>query len=309
MIGVLLTDSAAKRQSAVRATTEMVTVNGVGIFTRSIGEGPAEAVVLHGGPSATHISLLPALDGLAHGRQLRYYDQRGCGESSVSPRTPLEWRKHVDDLRWLIDLWQIDKATILGHSWGALLSLLFAIQSPDRVARLLLVAPASIRAVDRRLYLERLNRRVSDLGIVGQQRELIQSDLRRSDPKVFRQRAFELALAPYLKDPTQIPPIAPFQISHRVRGAVWRSLGDYDLTNELSGLSISALVIHGRYDPIPASSSKLIAKLLRAPLEIFENSGHMPFFEEQEHFLRVAEGFLPCEHGLKSGSTISTVED
>jgi proline iminopeptidase len=306
---VFLTDSALKRQSAMQASTEMVTVNGVGIFTRSIGEGPSEIVVLHGGPSATHISLSPAIDELARGRQLHYYDQRGCGESSVSPRTPLDWRNHVDDLRGLVDLWQIDKATILGHSWGALLGLLFAIQNPDRVARLLLVAPASIKAVDRHIYLERLNRRVSDLGIVGQQRELIQSDLRRSDPKLFRQRAFELSLAPYLKDPTQLPPIAPFQISHRVRGAVWRSLGDYDLTDALSGLSISALVIHGRYDPIPVSSSKLLAKQLRAPLEIFENSGHMPFFEEQEHFLRVVEGFLPCGHGRKNGIKISTAED
>ncbi len=309
MIGVFLTDSALKKQSAAPATTEMVTVNGVGLFTRSIGAGTAEAVVVHGGPSATHISLLPAMDELAQGRRLRYYDQRGCGESSVSPRTPLEWRNHVDDLHELIDLWQIEKATIVGHSWGALLSLLFAIRRPDRVARLLLVAPASITAAGRSEYLERLNRRVSDLGIVNQQRELIQSDLRRRDPKMFRQRAFELSLAPYLKDPTQIPPIAPFQISHHVRGAVWRSLGDYDFTNELSRLSISALVIHGRHDPIPVSSSELIAKKLRAPLEIFEYSGHMPFFEEQDHFLRVADEILPCDHSRMNGGTTSTVED
>jgi proline iminopeptidase len=274
----------------------MVPTNGVDIFTRSIGFGP-EVVVIHGGPSASHLSLLPAIDRLAHGRLLHYYDQRGCGDSRTSPSTPLGWQSHVDDLRELIEFWQIPKVTILGHSWGALLALLYAIQNPGRVATLLLVSPASITATGRKAYLKKLTKRITDLGILEQQRELLRSGLRERDPALFRQRAFELSLAPFLRDPKQTTGIAPFQIAHRVRESVWRSLGDFDLTGEVSTISVPTLVVHGSFDPIPLSSSQHIATLLGARLEVFERSGHLPYVEEQERFLKVADGFLPRKDG------------
>jgi pimeloyl-ACP methyl ester carboxylesterase len=157
---------------------------------------------------------------------------------------------------------------------------------------MLLITPASITFEGRSSYLDELNRRTADLGIVSQQRQLLRSGLRMSNPTEFRKRVFQLTVAPYLQNPERTHDVTPFQISHRVREAVWRSLGDYDLTRELSKLSANALVIHGRHDPIPLSSSRSIAHLLNARLEIFEDSGHMPFFEEQQRFLEVAEEFL-----------------
>ena len=74
-----------------------------------------------------------------------------------------------------------------------------------------------------------------------------------------------------------------------------RSLGDFDLSDQISRLSLPALVIHGRYDPIPVSSSERIARLLGAGIEVFEHSAHMPFVEEHERFLRVSEDFLRIE--------------
>jgi len=287
---------------------ELVAVNGIDLFVRSVGEGP-DVVVLHGGPGASHISVLPAIAGLASGRRLRHYDQRGCGESRVSQNVPLDWQYHLDDLRELLDFWQIDKATILGHSWGALLSLLFATQHPDRIQRLVLVTPASISADGRHQFLERLARRMADLGILSQQRDLLRSDLRKRDLAAFRLRAFELTLAPYLKDPQQSSGIAPFRIRHRVREAVWRSLGDYDLTDEVSALSVPALVVHGRFDPIPLSSSLQTALLLDARLEVLENSGHMPFVEEHDRFMAVVGAFLPSSDEHKRDGYRARIEE
>ena len=272
--------------------TEQVSVNGIGIFTRSVGNGNDDAIVIHGGPSAGHISLTPAFDELARGRRILYYDQRGCGESPVSPGTPIGWRQHVDDLGQLIDRWQIERATIIGHSWGALLGLMFAIEAPARIQQMLLVTPAAVKSEDRDSYLAELSRRMEALGIMKKQRDLLSSGLRKSDPNEFRLRAFKLTLEPYLKDPSKTIAVQPFQISHPARAAVWRSLGDYDFTSKLAELSVPALVIHGRHDPTPISSSRRIAELLGAPLHVFEESGHMPFFEEPEHFFRVCERFL-----------------
>ena len=126
----------------VDVTTEFADVNGVGLFTRTVGDGP-DVVVLHGGPGAHHDYLLPQYDDLASARRLRYYDQRGGGQSPVDRDTDVGWRAHVDDLDALLDHWHTERATILGYSWGALLAMLFAIKHPDRVARLGLVSPAA----------------------------------------------------------------------------------------------------------------------------------------------------------------------
>ena len=67
-------------------------VNGVELYERRIGEGPA-VVVLHGGPGAHHDYLLPGFDALARGRMLVYYDQRGGGRSPVGRDVPVGWQE------------------------------------------------------------------------------------------------------------------------------------------------------------------------------------------------------------------------
>ena len=293
--GKSLPNSALEHQTPNEIVTDQVAVNGIRLFTRYVGNGPHQVVVVHGGPGASHLSLVPAMDDLGSQRRLHYYDQRGGGKSAVPQETPLGWQDHVNDLRQLIDYWKLQKVTVIGHSWGALLSLLCAIHNPGRVERLLLISPAPITTQYRRRYLEELHRRTVDLGIIGRQRDLLSSGLRRRDPAAFRRSAFQLTLAPFLKDPGRYLGIAAFQISHRARDALWRSLGNYDLTDDLSKLSVQALVIHGRHDPIPLSSSQCVADLLGARFAIFEDSGHLPFFEEHDLFLRVSEEFLQHE--------------
>jgi proline iminopeptidase len=69
-----------------------------------------------------------------------------------------------------------------------------------------------------------------------------------------------------------------------------------DLRNELTELcelSIPSLVIHGRHDPIPLETAEQVAGCLGASLEVFEESGHVPYVEDFEEFVQVLDGFLP----------------
>ena len=110
---------------------ERLKVNGVELYARIVGDGP-DIVVLHGGPGAHHDYLLPQFDGLARGRSLRYYDQRGGGRSPVDRAIPVGWQEHVADLDGLLDEWNLSNVTLLGYSWGALLAILYATQHPNR---------------------------------------------------------------------------------------------------------------------------------------------------------------------------------
>lgn len=270
----------------------LVALGRVKLFTRSVGDGP-DVVVLHGGPGTGHDFLLPHFDPLAVRRRLRYYDQRGSGRSAVPPDTDMSWSMQVEDLSQLLAHWQIQRASLIGYSWGGLLALLFALAHPASVDRLALVAPAPVSAGGRARMVERFKARLQDPRLERLRQSLNQSGLRQKDLSAYRQRAFELSVFPYFRDPSLASSVVPFLVSARVRDAVWRSLGDYDLTDRLSALSLAAVVLHGRHDPIPLDSSEQIAESLQAPLEVFENSGHLPFVEEPERFVAVLDEFLP----------------
>ncbi len=278
--------------SSAHVVVEHVRVNGVDLFTRTVGDGP-DVIVIHGGPGAHHDYLLPQFDALAQGRRLRYYDQRGGGKSQVSRDTEVGWRDQTADLDALISLWNAEPATLLGYSWGGLLALLFATEHPERVGRLALVSAAPVHAGARREFQQRLSERMEAPAIVRARDELRQSGLRESDPEAYRKRAFELAVAGYFTHPARARGLTPFRVTGRTQQAVWNSVGDYDLREKLASLSVPALVLHGQHDAIPVSSAEEIASLLGAELVVFEHSGHVPYVEEPHKFVAALDAFLP----------------
>ena len=271
---------------------QQVSVNGISLYTRIVGVGPG-VIVLHGGPGAHHDYLLPQFDALAVGRTLHYYDQRGGGRSPVEREVPVGWREQVADLDALIDHWQLAPATVLGYSWGALLAMLHAIAHPEKIGRLALVSPAAATAQGRQEFETRFAERMRDPRILRSREDLMQSGLRERDPEAYRKRLFELSVAGYFRDPEQARNLTPFRVTGRTQDAVWKSLGDYDLTEGLKRLAVPALVMHGRHDPIPLARAEDIARLLRARWEVFDKSGHVPYVEEFEKFVSVLDEFLP----------------
>ena len=266
---------------------------GARLFARWLGEGPT-IVTLHGGPGASHDYLRPQFDRLATGRTLLYYDQRGGGRSPVAREVPLGARAHVEDLEAIVREHVGGPATLLGFSWGGLLSLLFTLANPDLVARLALVAPAPIFPSARAEFDAEFERRQAAPAIAAARAELSRSGLREHDPDAFWRRAFELSVAGYFRDPVRARNLTPFRVSARVQHAVWESVKGADLRPRLGEIRVPVLVLHGRHDPVPlAASEELVSRLPDGRLEIFDDSGHALYAEETEKFVRVLDGFLP----------------
>jgi proline iminopeptidase len=284
------------RRGALSISEGTVSVNGVPLYVRTVGEGP-DVIVLHGGPGAHHDYLLPQFDALADGRRLRYYDQRGGGRSPVPRNVAVGWREHVADLDGLIAHWGLQRVTLLGYSWGGALALLFAASYPERIGRLALVAPAPLDPEQRAEFQRRLVERQRRPEIAQARRELQRSGLKDQDPGTYQRRAFELAVAGYFRDPDLARDLTPFRVTGRTQDAVWESVAATDLRaelDELAELCIPALVLHGRHDAIPLEAAERVAELLcDARLEVLEQSGHVPHVEEFETFRRVLDDFLP----------------
>jgi proline iminopeptidase len=274
------------------ADTRTREVGGISIFERRVGSGPP-TVVLHGGPGAHHDYLLPGFDALAQGRELIYYDQRGGGRSPVSRDTPVGWREHVADLEGLRRQWGIESLTLAGYSWGGLLALLYAIEFPERVARLALVSPAPAWREARMEFERRFAERNLAPDVQRQRAELRESGLKERDPAGYTKRLFELSVAPYFFDQSRARDLTPFRVTGRTQQEVWDSLGDFDLRPALSRLAIPTIVLHGQEDPIPLETSRTLAELLGASFHPLPRCGHVPYVEAHEEFVELMDGFLP----------------
>ncbi len=266
-------------------------VRGVQLFERRIGSGPA-AVVLHGGPGAHHDYLLPGFDGLAAGRTLIYYDQRGGGRSAVPREVPVGWQEQVADLEALRELWGIDRLPLVGYSWGGLLALLYAVEHPRRVERLVLVSPAPAWREGRALFEANFAERNAAPALQAERKALRESGLRDQDPDAYQRRLFELSVVPYFHDPSLVGNLTAFRVTGRTQQEVWESLGDYDLRPALRSLELPATVLHGDADPIPAELARTTADLLRADFHLIERCGHVPHVERYDEFVRIAGGAL-----------------
>jgi proline iminopeptidase len=268
-------------------------VRGVTLFERRAGAGPS-TVVLHGGPGAHHDYLLPGFDCLADRRTLIYYDQRGGGRSPVPREIPVGWREQVADLEALRVVWGLDRLSIAGYSWGALLAMLFATEHPDRVERLALVSPAPAWRSAREEFEARFAARTMAPALQEARAALRASGLRERDPDAYQRRTFELSVAGYFHDPSKVAGLTAFRVTGRTQQEVWDSLGDFDLRPALRTLRVPAIVLHGDDDPIPQAAARGVASALAAPFHLLDACGHVPYVEALEPFHRLLDAFLPA---------------
>lgn len=80
-------------------------------------------VVCHGGPSLPSDYLFPLVHQFSTSRSIIFYDQLGCGRSSLPEQKCLYSILHsVNDLKEIINSLQIKKYHLLGHSFGGIVA-------------------------------------------------------------------------------------------------------------------------------------------------------------------------------------------
>ncbi|HEY7304866.1 MAG TPA: alpha/beta fold hydrolase [Bryobacteraceae bacterium] len=296
LVTAQLSDSARALQTERTAAPQesRIPVGKASLYCREIGRGQP-IIVLHGGPDFDHCYLLPDLDRLADAFRLIYYDQRGRGKSAdqVLPEE-VTLTSEIDDLDKVRQHFHLESTNLLGHSWGAVLALEYALRYPERVSHLILMNPApassSDVAVFRKAYLQKLG---SDM---DRQREIVASAAyREGDPETVAARYrihFKFALQrpeDYEKLMTTMEAdfisqgkegiVKARAVEARLMRDTWDVAG-YDLLPKLRALSMPTLVIAGDHDLIPSEVSEHIARAIpKAQLVTLRNCGHFAYLE------------------------------
>jgi pimeloyl-ACP methyl ester carboxylesterase len=105
--------------------------------------GSPPVVLLHGAGSNLEDMHLALSERLAARHRVILIDRPGLGFSARKAGEGSSPSDQAAVLRDVLDALGVDRVIVVGHSWGGTLALAFALDFPERVAGLVLVAPAT----------------------------------------------------------------------------------------------------------------------------------------------------------------------
>ena len=115
-------------------------VNGQTLYSKAYGNVNRPAIIfIHGGPSgnSTLFEATTAQFLADKGFYVIVYDRRGEGRSIDSTAT-FTYQEAFNDLNKIYSIYKIEKANIIGHSFGGLVATLYSDKYPEKVKSLVL---------------------------------------------------------------------------------------------------------------------------------------------------------------------------
>ncbi len=295
------------------------------LYHESHGAGRA-VLVIHGGPGIPARRPWRGLRDLEDEYEFHYYHQRGCGLSTrpfdrfddggfydnmVELERTLGLGAQVADIERIRRILGEEQLVLIGHSFGGFLAALYAAEFPERVERLVLVAPAGILStpdeerdifeqtrlrlpVEERAGYDDLRMKYMDFG----------THFSRSESELAR---LHLDLGAYIM--RAMNPGAPAQgaldeAAVSMAGgwstfAQYFSLGkQWDFRGALDRIAAPTLILYGADDEMSAPGSKSYmgiagAEIVRvAPGPGEERAGHLVFDQCPTTFAETIEAFL-----------------
>jgi 3-oxoadipate enol-lactonase len=263
--------------SRSRAAAGAVDVDG-SLAWRETGDG--EPVVFLHGLGGSRTSWEPQLTGLRTEFRCIAWDMPGYGVSV--PVVPLTFATIADSVARLLDDAGVERAHLVGESFGGMHALHTALRHPDRVGRLVLANTSPAFGLDgtdpdawRAARLEPLNAGLTPADIAEQVLTSVAGPGLSADMLAMRAAGF-----------ARIPPAG-------LRAAV-ECLPFHNLLDRLTDIRCPALVIAGELDAeTPVDYSRILVDgLPDAELVVLDGVGHLAVSEVPGSFNRLARDFL-----------------
>lgn len=279
-----------------------ISIRGVSLFVKVIGHG-YPLVLMHGGPGLDHTSLL-ALRPCAHQFTLIFYDHRCNGRSEGADVSSTTWENLTADAEALRQTLGFDKWAVLGHSFGGMVALEYALRYPQSLSHLLLMDTCGDAWWVQHNAPEILAKRGYSTAAVQAARRFYNGQLTPGEYfstvlKFIRAYYYHNSLlamaheAVFGPRPKMRPETHIFGHSQLLTG--------WTVMDRLSEIKVPALVLAGRDDFLfpPEHQAALAAGITNARLEIIERAGHNAPSERSAEVIREVKRFMSatqCSH-------------
>lgn len=271
------------------------------LFYREAGKG-VPLIVLHGGPSLDQEYLLPQLYKLAENNLVIFYDQRGTGRSL---ETKLD-EKHinidqfVEDLETLRTSLGFDKFILMGHSWGGLLAMQYAVDHQENLIGLILLNTAPADFKGQKAFIDEFELRTKN----------IQNDLKPffsyEDFKELNAAQisdlYRKLLSVYFYNPENVKDlslnfsVASAQSSFKVQEEMSKTFWLHPSVNLfpcLKRLSVPTFILHCKQDIVPVWTAQEIKDAIpQSEIVVLDHCDHFPYIEQPAQFFSELNKFL-----------------
>jgi len=272
--------------------------------------GKAPLLCLHGGPGATWHHMEPYAD-LAEGRRVVCYDQLGCGNSAISePHDPSMWtlELYLREITAVREALGLGECHIIGHSWGGMLGMAYAITRPAGLVSLVVESsPASVPfwlteldglRAELPADVEQTLRRHEAAGTTDSE-EYQATMMAFYDRHVCRVRPWPDWLQRTF-DGLEANPEVYFTMNGPSEFHVVGPLKDFDITADLGSVDVPTLLFCGEFDEVtPATVAQARDGIKGSELVVMPGCSHMSQAEQPAATLSLLSGWLAGIEGSR----------
>ncbi len=238
------------------------------------GNPPFRVVLIHGGPGAAG-ELTPLAGEL------------GKFTSILEPfQTKLSIEEMISELDSQVSDFAEIPVILVGHSWGAWLSFLYASRFNEKVEKLILISSGPF---DPGFAVDLFNARIQRLSENNRKKLFSLIDLLSEPDEKNKNELFrEVGELIYMADSFDPIPRVDIGIKYNYdmyfriwnEAQEWRKSGK--LLNAASGINCPVIAIHGDYDPHPSDGVKepLAKRIMDFHFHLIRNCGHHPWEEK-----------------------------
>jgi proline iminopeptidase len=251
-------------------------------------------IAVNGGPGLSHAYMVQndLWQRVAKNRLVVLYDQRGTGASKrMQAGAPQTMDAQVADLDAVRQKLGLNKFALLGDSYGGLVVMAYAAAHPEHVARLIL---SDSPGPSWKSIVHLLPETFPDVEEQNTQEEQKLGPETESAARAGLRNHFRMIFYSPEKRDAYMSKMGDVGYEPAVGEAVSKATADLDLTAKLAGFQFPTLVINGRYDMnvAPLTAWRLAHAIPGAKVVFFEQSGHLPSYEEPDKYIEVLENFL-----------------
>ena len=260
-----------------------IKANDIELYYEMYGKG--EPVVFAHGMMDDCTVWSSQVESLANSHTVITYDHRGHGNSD-KPKGDYSIQTLANDLYSLITELHLENVTLVGHSLGGMTALMFTLDHPDKVSKLVLVDTAAGFSFGMRV-------------------------VARVFVPLFGIFIFILPLRTYArlggrfrfyKPSKKLVEDSEDRAMKVSRNGVYRCFveftGHYDVRDEISGIRVPTLIIVGDKDrATPVGTSHYMnSRIAGSELRIMSDCSHMTMADKPEEFNRILEEFMGQDH-------------
>lgn len=289
--------SAQERGQEAHLEEGRKSVYGAELYYKIMGSGEP-IVVLHGGPGLEHTYLLPQMGILAKSFKLIFYDQRTTG-GSVNDTEPssITLETFVDDLEGIRKAFDLDKMNLLGHSWGGMLAMFYALEYPENLNSLMLISSGGARSDFWNDLYSNVERKRTPEDSLALAEMSVSADLNEMEAwgrymKVFfRSYFYDQRLGDQLNMKVSDTTLRNRRLLAST--PLGQAVRDYNIVDQLSKVRIPTLVLHGVSDVIPLEYAEEIHENIEGSVfVVLEQCGHFPYIEKPDEFFDAVDTFM-----------------